>query len=209
MGTEKNREVGKAGGKRAATGEITRLLKRVKNGDADAEVELLALVYPELKRIAASRLRRESSRDGLQTTELVNEAYLRVFGAEAQVDWQNRAHFFAVIAQKVRFILVDHARKRRSGGHVSVELDDSLRSIPAPEKMNHADIADIDLALQEFEKLYPRPARVVELRYFVGMTMEEIAEVMDVNITSVKRYWNFARSWLYDKLKSGGPAPRR
>ncbi|MDX2033604.1 MAG: ECF-type sigma factor [Blastocatellia bacterium] len=178
--------------------EITTLLMRVKKGDAAAEAELLERVYPELKRIAARRLRQDGARNGLQTTELVNEAYLRVFGAETPVDWQGRVHFFAVIAQKVRFILVDHARKRHSGGHVTVELDDSMNERAAPD--DGIEILALNEALERLAEEYPRQARVVELRYFGGMTLEEIADELALNITTIKRDWTFAKSWLYDRM---------
>jgi RNA polymerase sigma-70 factor, ECF subfamily len=182
------------------TDEVTQLLQRVKLGDADAESELLSRVYPDLKRLVSAQLRREGARRGLQTTEVVNEAYLRVFGSGTPVNWQDRAHFYAVIAQKVRHILVDLARKRRSGGHISVALDDSLRNEPAPDSSAGVEITALDEALWKLQQQYPRQARVVELRYFGGMTMEEIAEALRLNITTIKRDWSFARAWLYDQL---------
>ncbi|MEK7834069.1 MAG: ECF-type sigma factor [Acidobacteriota bacterium] len=184
----------------ATAGEITELLKRVRNGDAIAESELLNRVYPDLKRIAASRLRGWKP-DGMQATELVNEVYLRVFGSDTPVDWQNRAHFFAVIAQQVRNILVDHARKRRKGGHLSVELDDSVGNMPAPNGPADIEITALDEALQRLESIDGRAARVVLLRYFGGLTLDEVAEVLNLNISTIKRDWTFAKSWLFDQLK--------
>lgn len=185
----------------ATAGEITELLKRVKVGDTKAEAELLSRVYPELKRLASARLSSWKS-GGLQATELVNEAYLRVFGSDTPVDWQNRAHFFAVIAQQVRNILVDHARKRRKGGHLSVELDDSVGNIPSPNGPADIEVTALDEALQRLELIDSRAARVVLLRYFGGLSLEEVAEVLGVNISTIKRDWMFAKSWLFDQLKS-------
>lgn len=183
----------------AIAGEITELLQRVRNGDAEAEEALLKRVYPDLKRLAASKLRGWKS-GGLQATELVNEAYLRIFGSETPVDWQNRAHFFAVVAQQVRFVLLDQARKRSSGGHLSVELDNSLRDkIATPPPL--FEITALDEALQRLESVDARAARVVVLRYFGGLTLEEVAEVLNLNISTIKRDWTFAKSWLFDQLK--------
>ncbi|MEP7341984.1 MAG: ECF-type sigma factor [Acidobacteriota bacterium] len=188
--------------------EITQWLKRARNGDAEAEAELLAYVYPNLKRIAASRLRSETPGHGLQVTELVNEAYVRVFGSNTPVDWQNRAHFFAVIAQAVRNILVDHARRRQRGGHVSVALDDGMDARPAPEGLANIEVVALDEALRQFESIDARAARVVLLRFFGGLTLEEAAEVLSVSVVTVKRDWAFAKSWLFDQLKPGArPSP--
>ncbi len=185
----------------ATAGEITELLKRVKVGDTEAEAELLSQVYPDLKRLASARLSSWKS-GGLQATELVNEAYLRVFGSDTPVDWQNRAHFFAVIAQQVRNILVDHVRKRRKGGHLSVELDDSVGNIPSTNGPADIEITALDEALLRLESVDGRAARVVLLRYFGGLSLEEVAEVLGVNISTIKRDWTFAKSWLFDQLKS-------
>lgn len=180
--------------------EITKLLKRVRAGDESAEAELLNHVYPELKRIATSRLRAWKS-GGMQATELVNEVYLRVFGSDTSVDWQNRAHFFAVIAQQVRNTLVDQARKRHKGGHLSVELDDSVGNMPSPNGPADIEITALDEALQRLESIDRRAARVVLLRYFGGLSLEEVAEVLNLNISTIKRDWTFAKSWLFDQLK--------
>ncbi len=183
--------------------EITKLLKRVRAGDDSAEAELLNHVYPELKRIASSRLRAWKS-GGMQATELVNEVYLRVFGSDTPVDWQNRAHFFAVIAQQVRNTLVDQARKRGKGNHVSVALDDSVSDKPSPNGPVDIEVTALDEALQRLNSIDPRAARVVLLRYFGGLTLEEVAEVLRLSLATIKRDWTFAKSWLFDQLKSKG-----
>ncbi len=190
-----------------SAGEITQLLQRVKAGDASAEAELLARVYPDLKRIAAARLRREQARNSLQTTEIVNEAYIRIFASETPVDWQDRAHFFAVMSQKMRHILVDAARKRQSGDHISVAIDDSLHDQPAQDRPAAVEILALDLSLQELQTQYPRQGKIVELRYFGGMTLEEIAAVLQLNISTIKRDWTFAKAWLFDRLNSGAEQP--
>lgn len=187
-----------------AAGEVTELLKRIRNGEEEAAARLMSLVYPDLKRIAANRLRLEQARHGLQTTDLVNEAYLRIFGSGTPVDWEDRAHFFAVVAQQVRHILVDQARKRQRGGHISVALDDSVGQKPAPNHLANVEITALDEALQRLEKIDARAARVVLLRFFGGLTLEEAAEVLRINVATVKRDWKFAKSWLFDQLKSGG-----
>lgn len=188
-------------------GEVTRLLKRVKIGEQEAVDQLMLLVYPDLKRIAANRLRQEQAGHGFQTTDLVNEVYLRIFGSATAVDWESRAHFFAVVAQQVRNILVDRARKRHKGGHVSVALDDSANQIPLPANLPHIEITALDEALQRLEALDERSARVVLLRFFGGLTLEETALVLRVNPATVKRDWAFAKSWLYDQLNSGDAGP--
>jgi len=185
----------------AKAGEITEWLKRVKNGDAEAEAELLTQVYPDLKRIAANRLRRETPGHGLQVTELVNEAYMRIFGSGTPVDWQNRAHFFAVIAQQVRNILVDQARRRHRGGHVSVALEEAPPGLPiVADVSSGVEVLALDEALQRLETIDGRAARVVVLRFFGGLTLEETAEVLGVNVVTVKRDWAFAKSWLFAQL---------
>lgn len=188
----------------AKAGEVTQLLKRVRSGEHEAAEQLMLLVYPDLKKIAANRLRLEKAGHGFQTTDLVNEAYLRIFGSATPVDWEDRAHFFAVVAQQVRNILVDRARKRHRGGHVSVAIDDAVSQKPAPGNLTDIEITALDEALRRLETLDERAAKVVLLRYFGGLTLEETALVLRINPATVKRDWAFAKSWLFDQLKSGG-----
>jgi RNA polymerase sigma factor (TIGR02999 family) len=179
--------------------DVTQLLLQVKRGDKSAENRLLEVVYPTLKRIAQRYLRREHSGHTLQPTALVNEAYLRLAGLMDQ-DWQNRSHFFAVSAQLMRRILVDYARHRkaqkRDGDLRRVELvdgiavsDDRLQAILA-----------IDEALRRLEKFDSRRSRVVELRFFGGMTEQEVAEILNVSPRTVKRDWTLAKAWLYGEF---------
>ncbi|HKQ80209.1 MAG TPA: sigma-70 family RNA polymerase sigma factor [Blastocatellia bacterium] len=181
---------------------LTFLLQQVGGGDKDAVEKLISIAYPELRRIAANRLRSERVGHTLQPTALVNEVYLRLFGSEP-IAWQNRAHFFAVVAKQMRFILVDHARRKNKDGAFALTLEghegeDLWRlAVQTDEEM----IA-LDDALQRFGTIDPRAAQGVELRFFGGLTLKEVAEVQDVDVATVKRDWVFARSWLFRQLAS-------
>ena len=179
---------------------LTTLLNLASGGDQEAMDCLTSTVYPELKRIAASRMRRERSDHTLQPTALVNEAYARLLGA-SPVAWQNRAHFFALMARQMRFILIDHARKKGLDGHVtiSLEADEEGQQLQLPVNSNQ-DLLEIDEALQKLEAIDPRAARGVELRFFVGLTQQEIAEVQKIDVATVKRDWTFAKAWLFGQL---------
>ena len=183
--------------------QITQLLLAWGNGDERALADLMPLVYDELHKVAARHLHRLRPGHTLQTTALVNEAYLRLIDA-SQVRWQNRAHFFAVSAQLMRRILVDFARQRqnlkRGGGAQQVSLDEAL--VIAPER--GADLIALDDALHRLAALNARQAQVVELRYFGGLTEEETAEALKVSLRTVQREWNLARLWLYRELNTGG-----
>ena len=186
-------------------GEVTNLLIELKNGNREAESRLMPLVYGELRRLAGLYMRGERPGHTLQATALVHEAYLRLVGYE-DVDWQNRAHFFGVAANLMRRILVDHARakqaKKRGGGDQKVSLDQAVLVRPeAPEQF-----LALDEALERLAKRDPRQARIVELRYFGGLSEEETAEVLEISVRTVKRDWNVARAWLYQQLN---PQPAR
>ena len=179
--------------------QITQLLLAWGEGDEAALAQLMPLVYAELRKVAARHLRRQRPGHTLQTTALVNEAYLRLIES-SQVRWQNRAHFFAVSAQLMRRILVDFARERqnlkRGGDAQQVSLDEAL--IVAPER--GADLLALDDALTRLAALNPRQAQIVELRYFGGLSEEESAEALKVSLRTVQRDWNLARLWLYREL---------
>jgi RNA polymerase sigma factor (TIGR02999 family) len=183
------------------THDMTVLLSALREGDAAAKDELLTRIYPELHRIAAHYMRQERPGHTLRTTGLVNEVYLRLFGT-ARVDWQNRAHFFAAVAREMRHILVDYARarnaKKRADGNVVVSLRDIDVAAPARDE----DLVALDEALVRLEQIDPRASRVVELRFFAGLSEREAAEAMDVSISTLKRDWNFAKAWLFDHLDS-------
>lgn len=176
--------------------EITRLLSDLNNGNREALDKLLPIVYDELRRLAASFLQREHA-VSIQTTELVHEAYFKLTD-QKQVDWENRGQFFAIAAQAMRRILIDAARQRKSlkYGVEKVSLDHAL-TISAAENQN---LIELDDALGELEKFDSQQCRVVELRYFAGLTIEETAEVLRVSPATVKREWTIARAWLYQKI---------
>jgi RNA polymerase sigma factor (TIGR02999 family) len=180
--------------------DITRILREWQAGSREALDRLMPIVYNELKTLAARQLAHEWRHDRLQTTVLVNEAYVKIFG-QRQVDWQNRGHFFAIAAQIMRRIVVDHARRqlreKHGGGAVAVELNDA---IPTPEPVDAVDALALDRALQKLEQLDPEQGRIVELRFFAGLTVEETAAVLGVSPATVKREWVIAKSWLYREL---------
>jgi RNA polymerase sigma-70 factor, ECF subfamily len=179
--------------------QVTRLLSEVSGGNRAAVDELLPVVYRELKRLAGAQLRGESPGHTLQATALVHEAYLKLID-QRDVTWQNRAHFFGVAAQVMRRVLLDYAKAKhrlKRGGHVhKTSLDEAL--VVAENRAS--DLVVIDVALQELEALDPRQGKVVELRFFGGLSVEETAEVMGISTATVKREWAMARAWLYRKL---------
>ncbi len=183
--------------------EVTQLLLAWSEGDQASLEKLIPLVYAELHRLAKRYMGRERAGHTLQTTALVNEAWLRLVDAQ-QVRWQNRAHFFAVSAQMMRRILVDFARERnnlkRGGGARQVSLDEAL--VVSPER--DTDVLALDEALERLAALSPRQSRVVELRYFGGLSEDEIAEVLKVSLRTVQSDWRLARTWLYRELRRGG-----
>jgi len=179
---------------------VTRLLRAWADGDTSAAEEFVPLVYEHLRRRAAAYLRRERPHHTLQPTALVHETFVRLVD-QRQVAWQNRAQFFAVAAQMMRRILVDYARRRgmakRSGRWLKVDLTDHID--PASEKdTNILALNDLLIRLAEFDS---RKSRVVELRYFGGLSLEETAHVLDVSPATVDREWRAARAWLYSQLK--------
>lgn len=185
-----------------ATEEITQLLLAWGQGDQAALERLLPLVYEEMRQIAHHHMRRQRPDHTLQTTALVNEAYLRLVDAQ-RVQWQNRVHFFALAAQAMRHILVDLARARgnqkRGGGATQVALEEAL--IISAER--GADVLALDEALQALAKLNARQSQIVELRYFGGLSEEETAAVLQLSPRTVRRDWSLARAWLYRELNRG------
>lgn len=179
--------------------EVTRLLNDWGNGDSTALDQLMPIVYAELRAIAARYLRSERQDHTLQPTALVNEAYLRLID-QKHVNWQNRAHFVGVAAQMMRRILVDHAkshnRAKRGGGALRVTLDEGLAL--ADERAD--DLVELDEALTALEALDERKSRVVEMKYFGGLSVEETAEVLNVSVITVARDWKLAKAWLYTTI---------
>jgi len=187
----------------AASTEVTGLLKAWSDGDQAALDRLAAKVHQELRHIARRYMKNERAGNTLQTTALVNEVYLRLVDVK-KVEWQHRAQFFAISAQMMRRILVDAARARgshkRGGGAVKVNVDE----VPVLSSEPSASLVALDDALEALSKIAPRQAKIVELRYFGGLSEEEAAEVLKISTRSVRRDWQFARAWLMRELSSPG-----
>jgi len=183
-----------------AANDLTGLLVDWAHGDKAALEQLTPLVYDEIRRIAHRYVQREREGQTLETTALVNEAYLRLAGSQ-RVEWQNRAHFFAVTAQVMRHILIDHARRRqyvKHGGEVQrVSFDAATRDAAVMSRPRAAELLALDEALNELAKIDPRKSRVVELRYFGGLSIEETAEVLEISAMTVRRDWRAAKAWLF------------
>jgi len=184
--------------------EITLLLREWQNGSKDAFDRLVPLVYEELRGLASRQLAREWRHDRPQTTAVVSEAYLRLFG-QHEVDWQNRGHFFAIAAKVMRRVLVDHARHerrdKRGAGSIALALNEEMPARGQP--VDAVDALDLDRALQRLEQLDPDQGRIVELRFFAGLTVEETAAALGISPGTVKREWALAKSWLYRALTGG------
>jgi RNA polymerase sigma-70 factor (ECF subfamily) len=182
------------------TESVTRLLIELTGGKHAAADALLPLIYDELRSLAANYLRRERPDHTLQPTALVHEAYLRLVD-QSSVNWQNRAHFFGVAAQMMRRILIDHARSHRAGKRgqdfQKISLDDNIDK--AAERS--AELLALDDALNALAAVDEQKSRIVEMRYFGGLSFEEIAEVMGVSAVTVKRHWRMAKAWLYGQLQ--------
>ena len=180
--------------------DLTGLLIEWAQGDKAALDRLTPLVYDEIRRIAHRYIQREREGHTLQTTALINEAYVRLAGSQ-NVDWQNRSHFFAVTAQVMRHILIDHARRRRyvkHGGEVKrVAFDVAMNEAVVMSQARASELLALDEALDELAKLDQRKSRVVELRYFGGLSLEETAEVLEVSLMTVRRDWRAAKAFLY------------
>ena len=186
--------------------DVTQLLKAMANGDEKAAESLLPLVYSELHRLAKSYMRRERPDHTLQPTALINEAYLRL--AKEDIDWQNREHFIGVAANVMRRVLVDYARahkaERRGGAMKRIEMRDDL----AISAVKLDEVAALDTALSNLESQNPRQGKVVELRYFGGLSVDQVASLLGVSPRSVKRDWSLARIWLFRELRpSAAPSP--
>ena len=184
--------------------DVTNILKRASDGDESAVNRLLPLVYDELRALAESYLQHERPDHTLQATALVHEAYVRLIKQE-EVEWQNRAHFFAVAAQAIRRILVDHARaherEKRGGGRRRVGLDESVAAAPGRD----LDLLALDEALEKLTRLSERQARIVELRFFGGLSLNEVAAFLGVSPRTVDGDWSMARAWLRRALQEEPP----
>jgi RNA polymerase sigma factor (TIGR02999 family) len=182
--------------------DVTLLLARWRKGSADAEAELMERVQGELRRLAASYLRRERGGQTLQPTAVVNEAYIRLL-PQRGVSWENRAHFFGIAAKMMRRVLVDHARRKKAIKRDAGPGEPaSVSSVPSPgREADQVDLLALNTALSELAKLDPRQAEIVEMRYFAGLKVEEIAEVLEISPATVKREWATAKMWLRHQMR--------
>ncbi len=182
-------------------GEVTQLLSSVSCGDAESLAELLVVVYEELKQVAANTMRAERADHTLQPTALVHEAFVRLVGQE-QVNWRNRTHFFGAAAEVMRRVLVDHARRRKSakrgGGRPAERLDEALVIF----ETHSANLLELDDALKRLAELDLRQARIVELRFFGGLSIDQTARLLNISPSAVDRGWRLARAWLMKERTS-------
>jgi RNA polymerase sigma factor (TIGR02999 family) len=188
--------------------DVTGLLRQWQAGDRDALDQLIPLVYNELHVIASRHMAREWRQTSLQATGLVNEAYMKLV-TQRKADWQNRAHFFAIAARVMRRILLDHARQRlrgKRGGDAGTHVDATTIAVP-DAAVDPVDVLAIDRALQQLEELDPDQARIVELRFFAGLTVEETAAAVGASPATVKREWAVAKAWLYRTLRTDESPP--
>lgn len=183
-------------------GEVTKILHQIGDGNKDAVNNLMPLVYDEFHKMAQRYMNRESSGHTLQPTALVSEAYLKIVD-QKNVNWQGRSHFFAVGAQAMRRILVDHARKKKSekrgGGQINLELNEEIALTPNKDE----DIIAVDDALKALEQIDERQARIVEMRFFGGLSVQEVAEVLNVSKRTVEAEWTMIKAWLRRELSEG------
>ncbi len=182
------------------TDNVTQLLMNAKAGNRTALDELLPLVYDELRRVASRQLASERKNHTLQATALVHEAYIRLIGQHS-VDWQNRVHFFSIAAEMMRRILVTHAIAKKAEKRGSGELTISLEDVVTFPNKQDVDIVSLDETLNELAKFDEKQAKIVELKFFGGLTNEEIAEVLGVSDSTIKREWRSAKAWLISRMK--------
>jgi RNA polymerase sigma factor (TIGR02999 family) len=189
--------------KQAADGtEITELLREVNLGNRKAESQLIAVVYDELRRVAARHMAHERYNHTLQPTALVNEVYMRML-KHHDIEWQSRAHFFAVAAQLMRRVLIDYARTRTRGKRGGAQHKVSIEEHSLAAESTPTDLAVLNEALNRLEQIDPRQTRIVELRFFGGLSIDEIATVLHISPRSVRRDWSSARAWLYGEMTKG------
>ena len=183
--------------------EVTQILNAIAGGDPDAASQLLPLVYNELRKLAADKLARETPGQTLQPTALVHEAYLRLVGEEEEQHWDNRGHFFAAAAEAMRRILVEVARQKaslkRGGDRDRRDVVDSLLAAPEPRE----DLVALDAALTKLAETDNQAAELVQLRYFAGLPIREIAEILGISPRTADRMWAYAKAWLHQEIESG------
>jgi len=187
--------------------DVTRILSQIEQGDPTAAEQLLPVVYDELRKLAAVKLAQEKPGQTLQATALVHEAYLRLVGGDDSQQWANRGHFFAAAAEAMRRVLVENARRkhRLKHGGDRTRLEVELTGLPA--RMADDDLIALDEALEKLHQQDPLKARLVTLRFFAGLTIEQAAEVLSISRVSAFRYWTFARAWLHHEITGGQRPP--
>jgi RNA polymerase sigma factor (TIGR02999 family) len=190
-----------------AMSDVTRILSQIETGDHSAAEQLLPLVYEELRKLAAARLANEKPGQTLQATALVHEAYLRLVDVEDVQHWNSRGHFFAAAAEAMRRLLLNHARDRgrlKRGGHRQrVDLENVELAVDA----SHEDLQALDESIESLAAENSECANVVKLRFFAGLSIDEVAAVLGVSPSTVKRHWAYARAWLFDSLRPDGGLP--
>lgn len=179
---------------------MTRILERAHAGDASAAGELLPLVYDELRRLAAAKMAHEAPGHTLQPTALVHEAWLRLVRNENQ-QWNGRAHFFGAAAEAMRRILIDSARRKRAARHGGGQARLDINEVQIAAATRDDELLAVSDALEQFAALNPQKADLVKLRYFIGLTTEEAAEVLGISIPTADRWWNFSRAWLFEAIE--------
>ncbi len=191
----------------SSPGEVTALLAQLRDGQQDVATKLVPLVYAELRRLAAHYMRGENPGHTLQATALVHEAYLRLTGGANS--WQNRAHFFGVAAHVMRRILVDHARTRNAAKRGGMRRKVPLEDVALFSEEQSYDLLDLDAALERLALRDPRQSRIVELRYFAGLNVDDTAEVLGISAKTVKRDWSVARAWLHGEISKDNRSEAR
>jgi RNA polymerase sigma factor (TIGR02999 family) len=187
--------------------DVTRILNAIEQGDAGATEELLPLVYEELRLLAAQKMSQEPPGHTLQATALVHEAYLRLVEAKDQ-NWNSRGHFFKAAAEAMRRILVDNARRKKSlragGEHQHIDIDQAdLWTLTLPDERSSDDLLALDEALEKLSKTDPRNAELVKLRYFAGLSLDQVAKIEGVSRRTATRWWTYARAWLHREISGG------
>ena len=180
--------------------EVTRILNAFDQGELEATEKLLPLVYQELGQLASARLAGERSAHSLQPTALVHDAYVRLVDRKTPQNWSGRGHFFAAAAEAMRRILIDNARKRMTEKHGGTMQRVDLPDLQVDEGADEIDLLALDEALHEFAEQWPDKAKLVELRFFAGLTIPEAAQTLKISRATAERYWTFARTWLYTRM---------
>jgi RNA polymerase sigma factor (TIGR02999 family) len=184
------------------TSAVTRLLNSLGEGDAKAEAELLAVVYAQLHQLAAGKMASERAGITIQATSLVHEAWLRLGGGKDQ-RWESRAHFFGAAAEAMRRILIENARRRQAARHGGGQQRFDVDEVEISAGVKDDELIEVNEVLEKFAILDPQKAELVKLRYFVGLTLEETAEVLGISVPTVKRWWAYSRAWLRAEMASG------